>query len=94
MYSTDFQSWESRPKDIQSLVAQGKIPVVHDMEEREKKGDIDEETEMNARPYLMGQVAAAIKDIQPAKQIIDEMMAEAIKQIQRSNGLIHDGARL
>lgn len=42
----------------------------------------------------MGQVAAAINDIQPAKQIVDEMMAEAVKQIQRSSGLISAGARL
>lgn len=64
------------------------------MEEREKKGDIDEETEGYARPYLMGQVAGAINDIQPAKQIIDEMMSEAVQQIQRASSLISDGARL
>lgn len=42
----------------------------------------------------MGQVAAAINDIKPAKQIMDEMMADAIQQIKRSNSLITDGAKL
>lgn len=42
----------------------------------------------------MGQVAACIKDVQPAKQIIDEMMAEAVQQIKRSNSLISEGAKL
>lgn len=58
----------------------------------------------------MGQVAAAIKDVQPAKQIIDEMvslsdvcffhltnafqMSEAVQQIKRSNSMISGGARL
>lgn len=42
----------------------------------------------------MGQVAAAITEVQPAKQIIDEMMAEAVKQIQRSSGLISGGAKI
>jgi len=88
------ESWESRPDDIKELVGKGIIPVVHDLEEREKKGDIDEETEMNARPYLMGQVAAAINDVQPAKVIIDSMMEEAVQQIKRSSSLISGGARL
>lgn len=48
-----FISWETRPKDIADLVSKGIIPAVHDMEEREKKGDIDEEIEMQARPYLV-----------------------------------------
>lgn len=89
------EEWESKPEEIKKLVSKGVIPVVYDIEKREKDGTIDEDTEMNARPYLMGQVAAAIKDVQPAKQIIDEMMSEAVKQIKRSNSLISGGgARL
>lgn len=51
--ANDRCSWEARPDEVKTLVAKGIIPVVHDLEEREKKGDIDEETEMNARPYLV-----------------------------------------
>lgn len=58
------------------------------MDEREKSGDIDEDTEMNARPYLMGQVAASINDVKPAKEIIDEMLNEAAQRIQRVQSLI------
>jgi len=42
----------------------------------------------------MGQVAAAIKDIQPAKQIIDEMMSEAVVQIERASSMIGASPKL
>ena len=86
--------WESRPQDIQKLVTQGIIPAVDDMDKREKAGNADEDTEMQARPYLMGQVAAAINDIQPAKQIIDEMVAEAVHHLKKSASMIGDSARI
>jgi len=36
-------------------------------------------------PLLMGQVAGAIKDVKPAKAIIDEMMAEAIEVMTKNH---------
>ena len=46
------------------------------------------------RPYLMGEVAAAIKDVKPAKDIIDEMIKEAIQQLRMANTFIDSSARL
>lgn len=42
----------------------------------------------------MGQVAAAIKDIKPAKEIMDEMMSEAVAQIQRANSMLGSQPKL
>ncbi|BFZ56510.1 hypothetical protein PYCC9005_003557 [Savitreella phatthalungensis] len=86
--------WESKPHEIQKLVQQGIIPAVHDMDRREKEGTADDDLEMSARPYLMGQVAASINDVQPAKQIIDEMVAEAVQQLKRGASLVGDSARI
>jgi hypothetical protein len=33
-------------------------------------------------PFLMGQVAGAIHDIKPAKQIVDEMVSEAVHMLK------------
>lgn len=46
------------------------------------------------RPYLMGEVAAAIRDVKPAKQIMDEMIKEAIQQLRLGSSFIDGGARL
>lgn len=39
-------------------------------------------------PYLMGQVAAMVKEITPAKQIVEEMVAEAIAVIHESTKFV------
>jgi NAD(P)H-dependent flavin oxidoreductase YrpB (nitropropane dioxygenase family) len=46
------------------------------------------------RPYLMGEVAAAIRDVKPAKEIIDEMIKEAVQQLRLGSSLIEGGSRL
>ena len=38
---------------------------------------------MQNMPLLMGACAGAISDIKPAKEIIDEMVAEAVVQLDR-----------
>lgn len=43
---------------------------------------------INARPLLMGQVAALIKDVKPAADIINDMMTEAIAVIRRMNSSV------
>jgi hypothetical protein len=43
---------------------------------------------MNARPLLMGQVAALVKDVKPAAEIMNEMINDAIAIIRRLNGTI------
>ncbi|KAJ3414434.1 hypothetical protein HDV05_006615 [Chytridiales sp. JEL 0842] len=73
--------WETnRAEDIKSLTKKGVIPV-----------STDEDNAMENRPYLMGQVAAAIQDVKPAKEIVDEMIADAVKVLKMNVGRIAVG---
>ncbi|KAF3938990.1 hypothetical protein ABW19_dt0204169 [Dactylella cylindrospora] len=83
------QNWETNRKDeIAQLTAKGIIPVEHDIEELDKQDKLDDEVMDAARPFLMGKVAAVCNDIQPAKVIVEEMVAEAVSQLQKSNAMI------
>ncbi|KAF2740421.1 2-nitropropane dioxygenase [Polyplosphaeria fusca] len=64
--------WESRPQDIKKLTDAGVVPLAKDMDDGK---DVD-------IPFLMGQVAGVIKDIQPAKEIVDEMVQEAVAMLK------------
>lgn len=50
--------------------------------------DVSDETLDNARPWLMGKVAAVVNDKQPAKQIVDEMVQGAVDWLKKGNGMI------
>ena len=72
------KSWEDQPEKIKALTDRGIIPMVKDIED-------DKDVDM---PFLMGQVAAVIKDIKPAKAIVEDMASEAIAALQTGNGYI------
>ena len=40
------------------------------------------------RPFLMGATSEVIREIKPAKQIVDEMVSEAVKCLQASQSLV------
>jgi len=42
-------------------------------------------------PYLMGQVAAVVKDIKPAGEIVQDMVKEAVDILRVGNSFIVDG---
>lgn len=71
-------SWEARPEEIKALTEQGIVPLAQDM-------DQDKETDF---PFLMGAVSGIIKDIKPAKQIVDDMVKEAVTCLQGGAGYI------
>ncbi|KAI4130796.1 MAG: hypothetical protein LQ338_001568 [Usnochroma carphineum] len=73
--------WEKKPEKVKELAEKGVIPMEKDMEDGE---DVD-------FPFLMGQVAAVIQDIKPARQIVDEMVAEAICMLERGQQYIRRG---
>lgn len=56
--------------------------------------DVDDDTLDNARPFLMGKVAAVVNDKLSAKQIIDEMVDGAVSSIQTTNAMIVSSTRL
>jgi NAD(P)H-dependent flavin oxidoreductase YrpB (nitropropane dioxygenase family) len=80
-------NWETnRQQEIKELTAKGTIPVEHDFE---KLGDdIDDDTLDNARPFLMGKVAAVVNEKKSAKVIIDEMVDEAVSEMTKGFNLI------
>lgn len=79
-------SWEKKPEEIKRLTDQGIVPIMHDIEgDRE---DVD-------MPFLMGQVAAMVKEIKPAGEIVESMVAEASQMLRLGNSFVGtNGARL
>ncbi len=49
---------------------------------------IDPQTVAEGRPLLMGQVAGAIEDIKPAKEIIDDMVRVAVQTLRENYAMI------
>jgi NAD(P)H-dependent flavin oxidoreductase YrpB (nitropropane dioxygenase family) len=72
------KSWEDKPEKIRALTDRGIIPMAKDIEDEK---DVD-------MPFLMGQVAAVIKDIKPAKVIVEDMVSEAITALRTGNSYI------
>jgi NAD(P)H-dependent flavin oxidoreductase YrpB (nitropropane dioxygenase family) len=86
------QNWEeNRQEEIKQLTSRGKIPVEHDIETM--GDDVDDDTLDNARPFLMGKVAAVVNEKKSAKAIVDEMVNDAVKCLQQGNGYIVSKAK-
>ncbi|KAK9390722.1 2-nitropropane dioxygenase [Lipomyces mesembrius] len=79
------EDWEKNRRDeIIKLTSQGKIPVPWELEQYEKSGkEMPEIIEEYSYPYLMGEVSAVINDVKPAKEIVDDMVAEAEAMLTR-----------
>ncbi|KAL2133117.1 hypothetical protein VTI74DRAFT_2919 [Chaetomium olivicolor] len=76
MKTNDYiRKWHAQPERIQELCSKGVVPLEHDLEEG---NEVD-------LPHLMGQVAGAIQKIQPAGEIVDEMVAEAVDMLKLAN---------
>ena len=86
------QNWEeNRQEEIKQLTSKGKIPVEHDMETM--GDDVDDDTLDNARPFLMGKVAAVVNEKKSAKAIVDEMVSDAVHWLQQGNSFIVSKAK-
>ncbi|KEF53672.1 oxidoreductase [Exophiala aquamarina CBS 119918] len=66
------RKWESQPERIKELTDRGIVPMMYDIEQ---ENEID-------MPFLMGQVAAIITDIKPAKEILEDMVTLAVQQLR------------
>lgn len=73
MMNDYLQKWEDQPEKIKELTDKGIVPFQHDM-------DNDVETDM---PFLMGQVSGIIRDIKPARDIVQDMVSEAVVQLRK-----------
>jgi NAD(P)H-dependent flavin oxidoreductase YrpB (nitropropane dioxygenase family) len=87
------KNWEeNRQNEIKELTSKGIIPVEHDLE---KMGDdVDDDTLDNARPFLMGKAAAVVNEKKPARAIVDELVGDAVKWLQTTNGYIVSKSKL
>ncbi|KAK3624268.1 hypothetical protein LTR56_021089 [Elasticomyces elasticus] len=76
------RSWEvDRPQEVKELCESGVVPLQKDMDE-DKDVDI---------PFLMGQVAGVIKEIKPAKAIMQDMVSECVDILQNQQSYISAG---
>lgn len=74
--------WETnRQQEIKDLTSKGIVPWEYDMEHNDNLESVDGFTR-----FLMGEVSARIKDVPPAKKIIEDFMREANESITRING--------
>lgn len=92
--------WEENKKaEIKRLTSQGTIPVslfsgaqANDLTSQPQVGMDLEESEH--RPFLMGKTAAVVNDVKPAKEIVDEMVAEAVQCLKASSSYVVHGSKL
>ena len=71
----------NRQEEIKELTSKGILPASHDIEQHPEKS-------IEARPWLMGRVAALIHDVLPAQQIVDDMVSDAAKILQQNASLV------
>lgn len=64
--------WHQRPDKIKELCDKGVVPI---------EWDFDQGNEVDP-PHLMGQVAGAIRSIQPAGEIVDDMVRQAVEMLR------------
>ncbi|KAJ5896272.1 uncharacterized protein N7473_005671 [Penicillium subrubescens] len=80
-------NWEeNRADEIKQLTAKGIIPVEHDFENL--PDDVDDDTLDNARPFLMGKVAAVVNEKKSAKAIVDELVTDAAALLKKGNQMV------
>ncbi|KAI4764669.1 NPD-domain-containing protein [Aureobasidium sp. EXF-3400] len=87
------EKWENeRQAEIKKLTSEGVIPVEHDLESL--GDDLDDDTMDNARPFLMGKAAAVVNERKSAKEIVDEMVDDAVSCIGKGNSSIVSKSKL
>ncbi|KAK7532116.1 oxidoreductase [Phyllosticta citribraziliensis] len=77
------EAWEKQPEKIKELTDKGVVPLMKDLDDGV---DVD-------IPFLMGQVAGVIRDVKPAKAIVEEMVQEAIERLRTTNEFVGSGEK-
>lgn len=87
--------WEARQSEIKELTGKGILPAHDDMEKKKKAGEeMTFEDQLNVVPLLMGQCASAIKEVLPAKVIMEEMVNGAAAILNQTHSYVVTGSRL
>lgn len=77
------KSWEvDRPEEVKRLCDSGVVPMAKDMEDEKDEVDM---------PFLMGQVAGVIEKIQPAREIVEEMVEECVDMLNTQQSYLGSG---
>ncbi|KAK7432356.1 hypothetical protein QQZ08_000918 [Neonectria magnoliae] len=85
MKTNDYiRAWHAQPEKIKELCDQGVVPIENDFDEGR---DVDP-------PHLMGQVAGAINSVMPARDIVDEMVKEAVNMLKLGGAYLAGKSRL
>lgn len=82
------RAWEQQPEKIRDWTARGIIPYEQDVQDGVEAAD---------RPFLMGQVSGVIERVQPAAEIVEEMVDGAVERMRegaRSIAVAAGGAKL
>ena len=90
------RSWEEGRLDkIKELTSQGIVPVEWDLEQP-CASDAEEEKKIQGvlAHWFAGKVAAVVDKIEPAKDIVDELVRDAAQALRTSNGLLVGGPKL
>ena len=77
----------NRQVEIKDLTSRGILPHEHEMEKHPEKS-------LQARTWLIGKVAAQIHEVLPAKTIVENMISDAVQQLQGGSSLISSKAKL
>lgn len=83
-YNGYIKDWHERESEIKRLTEQGIVPLAKDMDDGK---DVD-------IPFLMGQVAGAIEEIKPAKEIVRDMVTEAVEMLRLGQTYVGGGSKL
>lgn len=71
----------NRQQEIKELTSKGVIPHYAELEKFPNKS-------LEGRPWLMGRVSAMIKEVLPAKVIVENMVDEAAQILQQNAALV------
>ena len=82
-----FSREKNRQDEAKALLAQGIIPVEDDIKKRPEQS-------LNSRPWLTGRVAAQIREVLPAKKIIEDMVNDAARILKHDASLVNPTAKL
>lgn len=75
--------WHAQPERIRELTDKGTVPLEYDIEQG---NEID-------LPHLMGQVAGSIRKVQPAGEIVREMVEEAVGMLRLGGRYLDGGSK-
>eukprot|EP00931_Biecheleriopsis_adriatica_P090735 TRINITY_DN64669_c0_g1_i1.p1 TRINITY_DN64669_c0_g1~~TRINITY_DN64669_c0_g1_i1.p1 ORF type:complete len:354 (+),score=75.36 TRINITY_DN64669_c0_g1_i1:32-1093(+) len=82
------KSWEKDPARIKEFCDKGIVPLEHEMKSGGGEDDETRKGVFDAINSLAGQAVGGIKTVEPAKKIVDDMIAEAVTMLQMNASML------